>query len=67
MEEQWEATEKLITGGQPVLTDEGKMEVAPLPVDSSPSISKMYGGCVSLSSLSSWIVSGTSTVDSGTL
>lgn len=53
LEEQWVATEKLITGGQPVLTDEGKMEVAPLPVDSSPSIRKMYGGCVSLSSLSS--------------
>lgn len=44
MEEQWEAAEKLITGGQPVFTDEGKMEVAWLPVDSSPSIRKMYGG-----------------------
>lgn len=53
MEEQWEATEKLITGGQPVLTDEGKMEVTWLSADSSPSIRKMYGGCVSLSSPSS--------------
>ena len=67
MEEQWEATETLSAGGQQVVTDEGEMQTARLPGDSSPSIRKMCGGCVSLSSLSSWTVSGTSVVDSGTL
>ena len=41
MEEQWEATETLSAGGQQVVTDEGEMQTARLPGDSSPSIRKM--------------------------